>query len=119
MGNEVQMRIFGASGGVSCGAPSRRGKPIGRGTLGQYLVLQSSILTDFYNSLIDTDWVSQCPALAKPFYDFRFELESKKSDEPKKEKACVPRIRYLLIMTNSSISQAAGVYFTFFMIIVE
>ena len=39
-----------------------RERAIGRATLGQYSA-QSSIQIVFYHSIIDTDWVSQCPAL--------------------------------------------------------
>ena len=68
MRNEEKMRILWASGGASSGAPSRAGGgAIGRATLGRLarpprfslrsasILLQSSILIDFYHTIVDAD----------------------------------------------------------------
>ena len=58
MGNEAKMRIFGASGD----APSRAGGRLLAELRSASILLQFSILIDFYHSTIDTDSVSLSPA---------------------------------------------------------
>ena len=62
---------FWASAGASSGAPSRAGGRLlaeprfarSYSFRSTSILLQSSILVVFYHSIIDTDWVSKCPAL--------------------------------------------------------
>ena len=61
MGNEAETSIFSSSGGgASSGVPS----PAGGGRLAERsILLLSSKLIDFDDSMIPTDWISQCPVL--------------------------------------------------------